>query len=128
MDVNSIVITGRLGHDAELRYSRSGTPILSFRVANDIYAGGDTRTTWYAVTVFGKRAEQLNQLDGALVTGARVAVRGQHTTREYQDKDGRPRTSNEIIADDIALLGQRSDRPMRTDPPQDGEGNSALPF
>ena len=111
-DQNVIAITGRLGQDAEMRFTPDGTAILSFSVGNGIYKKGagdyNTLTTWYRCSLIGKRAESLNSM-GALVKGSRVGVTGQHSIRTYTDKEGNERQSNEINVSELTLLDSKGD-------------------
>lgn len=106
---NSITVTGRLGKDPEMRYTQSGTAITSFSLANSQYdssAENNELTTWYRVSLFGKRAEAANQY---LAKGSHVLVSGQHRIRKYTDKDGNERESNEIQANDFTFLDSKKD-------------------
>jgi len=111
-DVNNITVTGRLGQDAEMRYTAEGTAILSFSIGNGTYLKGagdyNTLTTWYRVTLFGNRAESLNRI-GALVKGARVGVTGVHSMRPWTDKEGNERLSCDINANDVTLMDGKGD-------------------
>ncbi len=111
-DLNSISITGRLGQDAEGRYTTEGTFVLSFSVGNGTYKKGagdyNSITTWYRVTMFGARAESLHKL-GALVKGARVGVTGIHSMRPWTDNEGSERLSCDIAANEITLMDGKGD-------------------
>lgn len=105
---NKIIVDGRLGADPEMRYTQSGTAVTTLRLANSQYdaqAESKELTTWYRVSIFGKRAEAANQY---LAKGARVLISGSHRIREYTDKDGNVKQSNEIVADDFAFLDSKS--------------------
>ncbi|WP_235089331.1 single-stranded DNA-binding protein [Chromobacterium sp. Beijing] len=88
--MNSITFDGRLAADAELRYTPSGEPVLSFRVASDIGFGERKSTNWFSCQVWGKRGESLKNY---LAKGQQVTVYGQLTLREWQDKEGNKRLS-----------------------------------
>lgn len=105
-DLNSYTCTGRLGADAETRYSASGTAIWSCRLAVGYGYGDNAGTNWLRVSAFGKRAEGLAKL--TLAKGDRIGVTGELRVREYE-KDGAKRTSVEINANDVALLSGKRD-------------------
>lgn len=105
-DLNNYTCTGRLGADAETRYSASGTAIWSCRLAVGYGYGDNAGTNWLRVSVFGKRAEGLAKL--TLTKGDRIGVTGELRVREYE-KDGAKRTSVEINANDVALLSGKRD-------------------
>lgn len=102
-DLNTYSFTGRLGADAEVRYTGSGTAVWSARVAVGYGYGDNKGTNWITAQVFGKRAESLAKLE--LTKGTQVAVAGELRVREYDRKDGGKGTSVEVNASDVVLLG-----------------------
>lgn len=76
-------VVGRLGRDAEIKTSASGTTYAKFSVATDHGYGDKKVTTWVEVTVFGKSAE----FAGKLAKGDQVAVSGKTYLRTWE-KDG----------------------------------------
>ena len=104
---NVFSFTGTVGRDAEVRYAPSGLAVLSFTVANNIGFGDKQQTLWVQVTLFGKRAE--GQLQNYLKKGQQVFVSGELTQREYQAKDGTTKTSLDLNANIIDLIGKRSE-------------------
>lgn len=102
-DLNTFTCTGRLGADAETKYTGSGTAIWTARIAVGYGYGDNKGTNWLTVQVFGKRAEGLAKLD--LAKGAQIAVSGELRVREYDRKDGTKGTSVEVSATDVHLIG-----------------------
>lgn len=101
-DMNTCSFTGRLGRDAELRHTKDkGEPVLSVSLAVN-GRDKDAPPTWLSVSVFGKRAETLRPY---LTKGSRVGVVGRIALRQYEDRDGAPRASLELVASDVTLLG-----------------------
>ena len=109
---NVFSFTGTVGRDAEVRYAQSGLAVLSFAVANNIGFGDKQQTLWIQVTLFGKRAE--GQLQNYLKKGQQVFVSGELTQREYQAKDGTTKTSLDLNANIIDLIGKKNE----ASPPQ----------
>jgi single-strand DNA-binding protein len=104
---NVFSFTGTVGRDAEVRYAPSGMAVLSFTVANNIGFGEKQQTLWIQVTLFGKRAE--GQLQNYLKKGQQVFVSGELTQREYQAKDGTTKTSLDLNANIIDLIGKKNE-------------------
>lgn len=137
--MNIISASGRIGKDAETRFTQSGEPVTSFSVADDVYAGKEKQTIWWTCTYWGKRGEAVSQY---LRKGASVTVVGQVSERKWQDKDGMERKSMEIRVVDVALQGgkQDNDSAPRSEPRQAqrqapqpqhdsfGDDGSDLPF
>jgi len=108
--LNKVMLIGHLGADPELRYTPSGVPVATFRIATnetwrDAEGNQQERTEWHTIVVWRKLAELTNDL---LKKGSRVYVEGRLQTRTYEDKNGIRRTVTEIVADDIILLEPRT--------------------
>jgi single-strand DNA-binding protein len=123
---NVMTFTGNLARDAEVKFSQSGMAILSFSVANTLGYGDKKQTLWFRVTVFGKRAE--GQLKDYLKKGTTVLVSGEFSINEYKANDGTTKTSLEIIANLVDLVGKRPERDDSPVPYSDDFGDKELGF
>lgn len=99
---------GTVGRDAEVRYAPSGVAVLNVTVANNVGFGDKQKTNWVRVVLFGKRAE--GQLKDYLKKGQQVFVSGELTQDEYKASDGTTKTSLELNATIIDLLGKRPEQ------------------
>ncbi|HYX41293.1 MAG TPA: single-stranded DNA-binding protein [Pyrinomonadaceae bacterium] len=111
MSFNKIIIVGNLGRDPELRYTPQGTPNCTFSLASNERrknSAGEQQdiTTWFRVTVWGKRAETVAQY---LAKGRSVYVEGRLHVEEWTDRDGKPRHTLEVNASDVQFIGSASD-------------------
>jgi single-strand DNA-binding protein len=104
---NVFSFTGTVGRDAEVRYLPSGQAVLNVTVANNIGFGDKQQTLWIRCAVWGKRAE--GQLQNYLKKGQQVFVSGELTQGEYRAQDGSTKTSLELNANIIDLVGKRND-------------------
>ncbi|MFI3197469.1 MAG: single-stranded DNA-binding protein [Methylococcaceae bacterium] len=104
---NVFSFTGAIGRDAEVRYAPSGLAVLNFTVANNIGFGEKQQTLWIRVTLFGKRAE--GSLKDYLKKGQQVFVSGELTQSEYKANDGTTKTSLELNANIIDLIGKKNE-------------------
>lgn len=104
---NVFSFTGACGNDAEVRYSPSGLAILHVNVANNIGYGDKRQTLWVRVTLFGKPAE--GALKEYLRKGTQVFVSGELSLNEYRANDGTMKTSLQVVANIIDLVGKKSD-------------------
>jgi len=104
--INSVVLSGRLTRDIELRYTQGGTPVAKLSLAFD-RAYKDTSGEWQNessfldVTVWNKRAEQCAH---DLHKGSPVVVEGYIKTRSYVDRDNNNRKITEIVANRVHFL------------------------
>jgi single-strand DNA-binding protein len=112
----NITIVGNLGRDPETRYTPNGRMNVSLNVAvsnrfRDQSGQQQERTNWFRVTAWGTQAENLDRMaqQGWLVKGRTVFVSGRFEAREYTGNDGALRTSLDITANDVSLVGPRPD-------------------
>ncbi len=130
--VNKVILIGNLGRDPEVRYAQSGTPIANFSIAtNETWNNRDgqreERTEWHRIVAFGKLAEICQQY---LKRGKQVYIEGRLQTRTWEDKDGNKRSTTEIVATNMTMLGRAGDVPSDgfAPPIQDGpSGQDAGP-
>jgi single-strand DNA-binding protein len=62
----------------------------------------DTRTEWHRVVAFGRLAEICGEY---LTKGKQVYIEGRIQTREWNDKEGNPQKTTEILAAQLVMLG-----------------------
>jgi single-strand DNA-binding protein len=104
--VNKVILIGNLGADPEVRYTQSGTPVASFRIAtSERWKGKDgqmqDQTEWHSIVAWDKLGEICGEY---LRKGMRVYIEGKLQTRKWQDKEGHERYTTEVIARDMKML------------------------
>ena len=106
VNTNVCIISGNLVRDAELKYTSSQKPVLTFTVAvNRLGANNEQATDYFNCVFWGKTGEVLQKF---MTKGKGVLVRGQMRSRQYEAKDGRKVTAWELTAENfggIELLG-----------------------
>jgi len=105
-DLNRCEFIGRLGKDPELRYAPSGDAICNFTIACGWKSKDKEGAEWVRVTAFGKLAEICGQY---LKKGSQVYIAGCMTTRKWKNKEGVDQYSTEINADQMQMLGGKSE-------------------
>jgi len=122
-DLNQCSFIGRLGKSPEMRYTPAGKAIASFSIAvsekwKDKQTGEQKeKTEWINIVAFGKLAEICGEY---LEKGKQVFVQGKFKTDKYE-KDGVTKYSTKIVANDMKMLGSKSDS---TQPSQSSAGGS----
>jgi len=113
-----LTIAGNLGRDPEMRYLPSGQAVTNMSVAtNRVYTDSNgqkvTETIWFRVSVWGARAETVNQY---LKKGSKVLVEGRLTAdpetgnpRIFTRSDGSTGSSFEMSAQNVVFLSSRSE-------------------
>lgn len=116
-NINTVVITGNLTSDPELRSTPGGVNICKLRVAVNTRrkdgASGEWRDVpnYFDVTVFGGQASSAAKF---LEKGRPVAVEGRLEWHEWETTDGTKRQAVGIVANNVQFLGDgKRDGPVR---------------
>jgi single-strand DNA-binding protein len=109
--VNKVILVGRLGKDPELKYTPSGAPVAKFSLATDESFKDKTgekqnRTEWHNIVAWNKLAEICGEY---LTKGKLVYIEGSIRSRQWQDQSGNKRTSYDIIANFMQMLGSKAE-------------------
>jgi len=102
--LNRVQLIGRLAADPEVRYTSSGLPVCTLRVATNERESAE----FHDVVVWRQLAEFAGQY---LAKGRMVFVEGRLHGRSWQAENGTTRRSVEVVADDLQAL----DRPPTKD-------------
>jgi len=109
---NKVILIGNLTKDPEIRYTPSGTPVTSFRLAvNHRYKQGEEfkeEVCFIDVVVFGKQAEACGQYLGK---GSSVIVDGRLQERRWETEDGQKRSKHEVVAQTVRFFPKRGEAP-----------------
>lgn len=112
MDLNKVMIIGRLTRDPESRTIPNGTPVTNFSVATSRVWKDDSgsqkeATEFHNVVAWRRLAEICAQY---LSKGRQVYIEGHLQTRSWDDaQSGQKRYRTEIVADNMIMLGGRSE-------------------
>ena len=108
MDLNKVMIIGRLTRDPELRTTPSGINVCQIGVATSyVYTNQTTgqkveQTEFHNVVLWRKLGEIANQY---LKKGNQIYIEGRLQTRSWDAKDGQKKYRTEIIGDNMIMLG-----------------------
>lgn len=117
-----VQIAGRLGKDAESRFTPSGQKVTTLTLATNVRKGGKDETVWWRVTIWGDRFDKMAPY---FKKGSALIVIGDmHKPEIWTDKEGRQQVSLDMTADIIRFNPFGSSSPER---PQEGAsaGNQA---
>lgn len=102
---HQIILPGRITKDAELRYTADGKGVSNFDLAVDDGFGDKKSTIWFKCSLWGKRAEALNDY---LKKGLSVTVFGSLAHDNGNPRlwgTGEKRASFEVFVNEIVLQG-----------------------
>jgi single-strand DNA-binding protein len=124
-----IILVGNVGGDPELRFTQSGMAVCSFSIAvNRNRKQGEEwvgETTWFRITVWGQQAETVNQY---VQKGRQVLVVGDRIeARAYMTNKNELRTTMEVTARTVRLLGSRGEGAAENGGYQDQGGYQDAP-
>lgn len=105
MNLNKVLLIGRLTQDPQLRSTPSGQQVATLSIAtnrtwNDKAGARQEATEYHTVIVWGRQAEIASQF---LKKGSTVYIEGRLQTRSWQDKQGQTRKTTEIVAERLQL-------------------------
>ena len=120
-----MTITARLARDPETRTTNKGTTVCKLTLPVDTGWGDNKRTTWWTVSLFGKRAETAG---AHLGKGQWVAVSGKPEVRTYEKKDGTQGFSAEMAADTFDFVGPKETAQSTERSGGQGTDFDSLPF
>lgn len=92
-----VQIAGRLGKDAETRFTPSGQKVTTLTLATNIRKGKEDVTVWWRVTIWGDRYDKMAPY---FKKGTALIVIGDmHKPEIWTDKEGRPQVSMDMTAE-----------------------------
>ena len=109
--INKVILLGNVGQDPEVRTLETGVKVARVRLATSerIFNRQTNETTehteWHTITLWRGLAEVVDKF---VRKGSQIYVEGSIRNREWE-KDGVKHYAVEIVADDMKLLGKRSD-------------------
>jgi len=110
--INKVILVGNLARDPEVRYSAKGAAIANITVATS-EQWKDKETGQKQEKAEFHRIFMLNRLGDIageyLKKGSQVYIEGKLQTRKWQDNTGADRYTTEIVANEMQMLGSRSD-------------------
>jgi single-strand DNA-binding protein len=109
--INKVILVGNLGKDPELSYLPSGQSVAKFSLATsrsykDKSGELKEETEWHNIVAWGKLGEICAQY---LTKGRQAYIEGRIQSRTWEGKDGQKRTSVDIVASDVQMLGGRGE-------------------
>lgn len=134
MNLNKIILVGRLTQDPEIRTTSSGQMVCNFGLATNRFwvdkTSGDKRedTEFHNIVLWRRLAEIASQF---LSKGDMTLIEGRLQTRSWQDNAGNKRYRTEVVAERMQLgpkSGQRkSPTPVQAAQPKQAAQEASEP-
>ncbi|MGD1003500.1 MAG: single-stranded DNA-binding protein [Minisyncoccia bacterium] len=105
MDLNKVILVGRVTADPQVRSTPGGQSVTTIGVATnrvwtDKAGQKQEQTEFHNVVLWGRTAEIAGQY---LTKGAMVLIEGRMQTRSWTDKNGQQRKTTEVMAERMQL-------------------------
>lgn len=131
MNLNKVILVGRLTRNPESKSLPSGKPVASFGLATgrfftDKSGQKQQQTEFHNIVLFGRLAEIASQY---LTKGTLVLIEGRLRTRTWQDASGNQRNRTEIITERMQLGPKAAGKTAAPEPEKaasPGEASLAL--
>ena len=121
ININQVYLSGNVVADAELRYTKTGKPVLTFRMATNKYVNEVQSTSYHNIVCW---------VDAEVYSGLRkgdfVAVAGELRSRSYEDKTGAKRYVTEVVAQNLTYGLKQNESQSNFD--GYGEEEEKIPF
>lgn len=110
---NKVILIGRVVAPPEMRYTQSGKPVASFRIAvnrqrkassSQDSSQGQQDVDFINIVAWQNLAEICSRY---LEKGKLICVDGRLQIRSYDAKDGTKRTACEVVANDMQMLSPK---------------------
>ena len=116
--INKVVLIGNVGKDPEIRKISDTRQVAIFSIATSETRRNKntdekiTETTWHNIVAFSDGLVGI--IEKFVRKGAKLYIEGSLRNRKWQDKDGNPRSTTEVVLRgpgcNLCMLDKRSDR------------------
>ena len=115
LNLNKVILGGRLTADPELKQTNSGIAVVSFSIAvnrrfqpksNDAGAPTQSVADFFNVTAWRGQAEFVSRY---FKKGSAICVVGSIQNRSWTDQQGQKRYATDIIADEVMFVDGKND-------------------
>lgn len=111
MSLNKVMLIGNVGRDPMIRHLENGTPVATFSLATterfrDKSGVQREVTEWHNIVCWRNLADLCEKY---IRKGSQLYIEGSIRTRSWDGNDGQKRYTTEIVADNLQMLGRKSD-------------------
>ncbi|KAJ4424985.1 ssDNA-binding protein, mitochondrial [Gnomoniopsis sp. IMI 355080] len=102
-----ITIVGNLAGPPELSATSTGREILKYAVASNTGRGENAKTSWFRITSFENEGPRRDYLQ-SLPKGTLVYVEGEASISQWEDSEGKNRSTMNIVQRNVEVLRRPS--------------------
>lgn len=112
---NKVILIGNLVETPELKMTPSSTPVTNFRIAvSRRFTREQQETDFINIVCWRQTAEFVCKY---FEKGRSILVCGQLQSRSWTDKDGKNRSTLEVVADEVSFVDRKTDNTAPTEAP-----------
>ena len=115
LNLNKVVLCGRLTADPELKQTQSGIPVVTFTLAvnrrfqsRSADTAQNQQADFITLVAWRQTAEFISKF---FKRGSALCVTGSIQTRSWQDQQGQKRYATEVVVDEAMFVDSRNDMP-----------------
>jgi single-strand DNA-binding protein len=105
LNLNKVILGGRLTADAELKQTPQGVAVTTFSIAIN-RRGKDATTDFINCQAWRQTAETICKY---FKKGNSICIVGQIQVRSWQDQQGNKRYATEVVADEVYFVDSKAD-------------------
>lgn len=108
LNLNKVVLCGRLTADVELKQTTSGISVCSFTIAVNRKTAKDQepKTDFINCQAWRQTAEFISRY---FKKGSSICITGSIQTRSWKDNNGNTRYATDVVADEAMFVDSKSD-------------------
>ena len=108
--MNTFFLSGRLGADPEVKFTKGGLAIATINIANNRRIKKDdtweSKTDWFRIKFFGKKAEVVGE---HFAKGKYINTWGRIEPYDYEKDDGQKVYGHDYVASDFDFVDKKGD-------------------
>ena len=110
---NKVILVGNMTADPELKQTREGTSVCSFSIAVNRRFAKNGECDFITIIAWRQQAEFVTRY---FKKGQPILICGQLQTRTWTDNQGQKRYATEVVADEVAFVGNNSSSEAKAEP------------
>lgn len=124
---NKVILIGNLTEDPELKVTPSGVPVANFRIAvgRRFAKDGEQNADFITIVCWRATAEFVKNY---FSKGKSILVCGQLQSRSWTDKDGKNRSTLEVVADEVSFVDKKTNNTAPSQAPTETPYNTEMQF
>ncbi|MEE0969596.1 MAG: single-stranded DNA-binding protein [Clostridia bacterium] len=117
LNLNKVILGGRLSSDPELKTTQSGLSVVSFSVAvnRKTKQGEEQKADFFNVTAWRQTAEFVSRY---FKKGSSICIVGVLQNSSWTDQNGQKHSRTDIVADEVMFVDSKS---------EGGQASTAIP-